>query len=123
MSRWAVRSMGALALVMSLALAAPTAAVAGSSPTVTIAPLLLKAYHVAERAYLTQLKTINATFSLAVATAKSNYVAALSVATSAANRITARAALHLAIVNATVARATALSSLGKAPVNPNRFHH
>ena len=115
----ALRSVACAALVAALALGAPAAAFAGSNtPTTTFQTL--RAYQVAEHAYQAQLRAINVAFVQAVAVAKSNFEAALSVATSSSDRITARASMRFAIADATNTRANALTALGKAPVKPRR---
>lgn len=126
MKRIVTRSVAAVAMLTTLGLGVPTAALASTTTTTTTTTTLplspMKAYHVAQKAYLAQLRTINQTFVATVKTAKANFAAAIAVATNSAQRITARAALRLAIADATVARATALTALGKPPVNPEKSH-
>ena len=122
MNRGATRSVAALAMVALLGLSAPAASFAGTTSTTTSTTTTvvsnMREYRSAEKNYLEQLKVINQTFEAAVKLAKSNFNAAMAVATNASDRITARAALRLAIANATSQRATSLIQLGKPPIKP-----
>jgi hypothetical protein len=121
MKRFAIRSIASAAMVATLALGTPVVAFAGNNTTTTTTFSSLHAYQTSEHAYRTQLKAINLAFIEAIAVAKSDYQSALATATSSADRITARAAMRLAIANATAARASALTALGKPPVKPHKF--
>ena len=122
MNRTAARSAATLAIVVLLGLSGPVASFAGtttsSSTTTTTVVSTMREYRAAERDYLQQLKVINQTFEAAVKLAKSNFNIAIAATTSASDRITARAALRLAIANATQQRATSLIQLGKPPFKP-----
>jgi len=124
MNRSAIRSVAALALVALLGLSAPVASFAGTttttSTTTTTVISTMREYRVAEKNYLEQLKVINQTFEAAVKLAKANFNIAMATATNSSDRITARAALRLAIANATSQRATSLIQLGRPPVKPHR---
>ena len=65
--------------------------------------------------YRQQLKAINKTYEDAVAAAKSTYFSQITSATTSAERATIKAAEELAIANAAVARAAALTALGAPP--------
>jgi len=95
-----------------------TASTTTSTTTTTVVNTTLKQYRVADKVYLAELKVINQTFILAVSTAKATYASSLSVATSSAERISARSAFHSAIAAATIARSNSLSILGKPPMKP-----
>ena len=123
MKRFAIRSIASAAVVATLALGTPVTAFAGNgAPTTTAMSFSsLHAYQISVHAYRSQLKAINLTFIAAVRVAESNFQSAFAAATRSADRITARAAMRLAIANATAARATALTALGKPPVKPHKF--
>jgi hypothetical protein len=121
MKRFVTRSVATMAMLATLSFGAPVIAMAGtttSTTTTTIVITTMKQYRAAEKVYLAELKVINQTFVLAVSTAKANYAASLSVATSSAARISARSAYHSAIATATIVRSNALSLLGKPPMKP-----
>ncbi|HEY5093058.1 MAG TPA: hypothetical protein VII60_07310 [Acidimicrobiales bacterium] len=125
MKGFAARTLAAMAIMATLALAAPLVSSAASAvptttttTTTTLAITTLKQYRAAEKLYLAKLKVINDTFVAAVDIAKSNYATTVSVATNSTERISARATMRLAIADATIARASALINLGKAPVKP-----
>lgn len=122
MNGFAARTLTAIAIMATLAIGTPLVSSADSTTptttTTTLAITTLKQYRAAEKLYLAELKVINATFVAAVDVAKANYAATVSVATNSSERISARAAMRLAIANATIARAGALIELGKAPVKP-----
>ena len=125
-NRRATRSVASLAIVAVMGLCAPAAAFAGtttttsSTTTTTTVVSNMREYRAAEKNYLEQLKVINQTFEAAVKLAKTNFNVAMAAATNASQRITARAALRLAIANATGQRATSLTQLGKPPSKPRR---
>jgi hypothetical protein len=121
------RTIAAVAIVVSLALGAPVAALAGTTSTttttttvVTKTPVIttLKQWRAADKLYLAKLKVINLTFLAAVATAKMNMTASLDAATNSTERISARATDRFAITEATIARSNALTVLGNAPAKP-----
>jgi len=119
----AKRTLATVAIVSALALGTPAAAFAGTTTTTTIAaktPVIttLKQWRAADKVYLANLKVINLTFLSAVATAKADLAASLSVATNSTQRISARATYRFAITEATIARSNALSLLGKPPLKP-----
>jgi hypothetical protein len=120
--RFVTRSIATVAILATLSFGAPAIAMAGTATTATTTTTIvittMKQYRAAERVYLAALKVINETFILAVSTAKSNYAAALSVATNSSARISARSTYHSAIAVATLARSNSLSILGKPPVKP-----
>jgi hypothetical protein len=66
-------------------------------------------------AYIVALQGINETNRIAVASAQATFAADFSTAYTRAERATVRAALELAIANAAVARAAALTTLGPPP--------
>jgi hypothetical protein len=126
MTSIAKRTIAAVAIVATLALGAPIAALAGTTTTTTIvtkAPVIttMKQWRAAEKLYLAKLKVINLTFLSAVAAAKLNLSTALSVATDSSDRISARATYRFAITEATIARSNALTLLGKAPEKPKKY--
>ncbi len=92
-------AMGARATAL-IALGSPPAPPAGS----------------ARSAYILALQGINEAYRTAVAAAEATFAADFATTTSAAQRATVRAALELAIANAAVARAAALTTLGPPPV-------
>ena len=127
MTSIAKRTIAAVAIVASLALGAPVAALAGTTSTttttttiVTKTPVIttLKQWRAADKLYLAKLKVINLSFLAAVATAKLNLSASIGGATNATARISARATYRFAITEATIARSNALSVLGNAPAKP-----
>jgi hypothetical protein len=119
------RTVTTVAILATLGVGAPLAAVAATTtPTTTTTVsssiiVTMKQYRVAERTYLAKLKVINVTFLGAILTAKSNFASALQTATNSTERISARAAMRVAIAEATSARANALSALGNPPVRPD----
>jgi hypothetical protein len=118
------RTFATVAIVATLALGTPIAALAGTTTTTTTivakTPVIttLKQWRAADKLYLAKLKVINLTFLSAVATAKLNLSTSLSVATNSSERISARATYRFAITEATIARSNALTQLGKAPEKP-----
>jgi hypothetical protein len=122
MKGFAGRTVAAMAIMAMIAIGTPLVSSADSTASTTTTTTLVittqKQYRAADKLYLAKLKVINATFVAAVDTAKSNYAATVSIATNSAERISARSTMRLAIANATIARAAALSELGKAPVKP-----
>jgi hypothetical protein len=66
-------------------------------------------------AWLDQVQSINGTYRTAVLAAQATYAAALQTSTTSAQRVSAEAALKLAIANAEVARSAALAALGAPP--------
>ncbi len=120
MKKFFTRSVATVAILATFSIGTPVIALAGTATTTstTAAPLTLKQYHAANKAYLAELKNINQTFILAVSSAKANYASALSVATSSSARISARSTFHSAIAQATLTRSNSLSLLGKEPVKP-----
>jgi hypothetical protein len=120
------RTIATVAVVATLALGTPIAALAGTTPpttTTTIAAkttviTTLKEWRAADKLYLAKLKVINLTFLSAVADAKLNLSTSLGIATNSTERISARATYRFAITEATIARSNALTMLGKAPVKP-----
>lgn len=69
-------------------------------------------------AYIDEIHAINTTYRTAVAAADSAFAAAFPGATTAPERAVVRATLDLAIANAAVARAAALTALGPPPATP-----
>lgn len=121
----AKRTIASVAILATLTIGTPAVALAGTTGTttttiVTKPPVIttMKQYHAAEKLYLARLKVINLTFLSAVATAKMNLAASLSVAVSSSQRISARATYRFAITEATIARSNALIQLGNPPVKP-----
>jgi hypothetical protein len=72
----------------------------------------------ARSAYIDEIHAINTTYRTAVAAADSAFAAAFPGATTAPERAVVRATLDLAIANAAVARAAALTALGAPPASP-----
>jgi hypothetical protein len=70
----------------------------------------------ARSAYIVKLHAINDAYRTAVASADATFATAIVTATTPAARATVRAALQLAVANAAVARAAALTALGNPPV-------
>jgi hypothetical protein len=70
----------------------------------------------ARSAYIVKLHAINDAYRTAVESAKVTFDTAIVTATTPAARATVRAALQLAVANAAVARAAALTALGNPPV-------
>jgi len=91
---------------------------AKSGTTTTTINSSLKTYRIALRAYFEARVSIADAYKSAVQSAKSVCAAALSVATTTAERSAARAALQLAIVQATAVRQAALTQLGNPPTRP-----
>jgi len=125
MTSIAKRTIATVAIVATLALGTPIAALAGTTPTTTTTIVAkttvittLKEWRAADKLYLAKLKVINLTFLSAVAGAKLNLSTSLGVATNSTERISARATYRFAITEATIARSNALTLLGKAPVKP-----
>jgi hypothetical protein len=119
------RTIATVAVVATLALGTPIAALAGTPPTTTTTIAAkttvittLKEWRAADKLYLAKLKVINLTFLSAVADAKLNLSTSLGIATNSTERISARATYRFAITEATIARSNALTMLGKAPVKP-----
>ncbi|HEY5262746.1 MAG TPA: hypothetical protein VIJ08_00595 [Acidimicrobiales bacterium] len=124
MTSIAKRTIATVAIVATLALGTPIAALAGTATTTTTivakTPVIttLKQWRAADKLYLAKLKVINLTFLSAVATAKLNLSTSLGAATNSSERISARATYRFAITEATIARSNALTLLGKAPKKP-----
>ena len=125
MTSIAKRTIATVAIVATLALGTPIAALAGTTPTTTTtivaktpAITTLKEWRAADKLYLAKLKVINLTFLSSVAEAKLNLSTSLGVATNSTERISARATYRFAITEATIARSNALTLLGKAPEKP-----
>jgi hypothetical protein len=127
----AKRITASVAIMVTLALGSTSVAVAATTtttaPTTTTTVLAktpviktMKEWRAAEKLYLAQLKVINVTFLGAVATAKMNLSSAISVASSATARISARATYRYAIAEATIARSNALTLLGNPPLKPGK---
>jgi len=126
MTSIAKRTIATVALVATLVVGAPVAALAGTTTTttttfVTKTPSIttMKEWHAAEKLYLAKLKVINLTFLSAVASAKMTLSTSLGAATNSSARISARATYRFAITEATIARSNALTLLGKAPLKPD----
>lgn len=109
----AVLLAGAACVVPGVASASNTRAVTTTSSTTTTQPAKFKRLSLAQ--YRFQREVINQTFKSAVLVAQSILQTALSQATNAAARSTARAAYVLALTEAAAARDAALSALGKPP--------
>jgi hypothetical protein len=90
-----------------------------TTTTTSLANNAAKTYRRALTAYRAARKEIAGTFKNAVLTAHNEYQAALSSATTGAQRSTARAAYALAITQAAAVRSVALTNLGSPPVRPN----
>ena len=125
MTSIAKRAVASVAIVASLALGAPVAALAGTTSTTTTtivakttAITTLKQWRAADKLYLAKLKVINLSFLAAVASAKLNLSTAIGVATNSTERISARATYRYAITEATIARSNGLTILGNAPAKP-----
>ncbi len=118
--RFVSRSVAAVAMFATLSVGIPALATAGttSTATTTVVITTMRQYRAALKVYEAELNLINETFILAVSNAKATYAASLSGATSSSARISARSTYRSAIAAATLARATALTALGKAPVKP-----
>ena len=126
MTSIAKRVVASVAIAAALGLGTPVVALAGtttttSTTTTTIVPVIktMKQYHAAEKIYLAKLKDINLTFLAAINAAKANLALALASSTNSNQRISARATYRYAITEATIARANALTLLGKAPTKPD----
>jgi hypothetical protein len=119
MKKFVVRGVVALSVVGSLALSAPLVASAGSTGTVTsTSTISLRTYHKELVAYRESRRAIQLTFRASVSMAHATYLAALSVAKTAAQRSAAQQAEVTAIIEAASARSAALTALGSAPVKP-----
>ena len=70
----------------------------------------------ARSAYIDKLHAINVAYRAAVASADATFATAILTATTPAARATVHAALQLAVANAAVARAAALTALGSPPM-------
>jgi hypothetical protein len=123
----AKRAIASVAIAAMLGLGTPALAMASSATTTTTTIVAkatvittMKQWRAAEKLYLAKLKVINLTFQEAVATAKADLAASLSVATNSTERISARATYRFAITEATIARSDSLTVLGKAPVKPHK---
>jgi hypothetical protein len=81
-----------------------------------------KAFHAQWKAYVDGLKSINATYRAARATARATYFEALSVATTPAERQAARAAYLVAIEAAINARVAAITAAGDPPPPPAGYN-
>jgi hypothetical protein len=124
MTSIAKRTIATVAIVATLGLGTPAIALAGTTSgtttTTTVTTITtLKQYRAAEKVYRAKLRVINLVFLAAVNAAKANLTLALDDATNSTQRISARATYRYAITEATIARANALSLLGKAPVKPD----
>ncbi len=134
-----LQSFAALTIVTAFGLSVPAAAYADSTTTTTaptttttIAPTngvsatasvsAWKAFHGQWKAYVDGLKSINASFRAAEASARATYYAALSVATTPAERQAAHAALLVSIEAALNARVTAITGAGDPPAPPAGYN-
>jgi hypothetical protein len=122
----AKRTLASVAIAATLGLGTPALAMASSATTTTTTVAkatvvtTMKQWRAADKLYLAKLKLINVTFQAAVATAKANLAATLSVATNSTERISARATYRFALTEATITRSNSLTLLGKAPVKPHK---
>jgi hypothetical protein len=107
----AARIAARVALTLSIADAAQARATALSTLGAPPAPPA----GTAKSAYILALQTINETYRTAVAAADAAFAAAFPGATTQAERAVVRATLDLAVANAAVARASALTTLGPPP--------
>ena len=113
-----LRSVSALVLAMTIAASIPAVSYGAAKSGTTTINSSLKTYRIALRAYFEARVSIADAYKSAVQSAKSVCAAALSVATTTAERSAARAALQLAIVQATAVRQAALTQLGNPPTRP-----
>jgi hypothetical protein len=85
--------------------------------TTTVNPQ--KAYRQALATYIAARQAIAQTFKNEISAAKQQYESALSVATTGAQRSTARAAYALAVTQAAAQRSSSLTALGNPPTRPS----
>jgi hypothetical protein len=112
MKKFSGRSIVAVAMVAGLFVATPLAASAGTAHKTSSA----RTYHQEVVAYRESRYAIQLAFQSAVTTARANYLQALSVATTSAERSAAEQALTTAIIQAASQRSAALTALGAPPV-------
>jgi hypothetical protein len=117
MKALATRSIAALAIVATLGVSGPVAAYANRG-TMTTVHGTLPIRHLDRQAYLAAQAAIARAFSSSITSAKDVYRATMSNATTSAERNTARAALKLAIVQASAFRGASLLELGRPPAKP-----
>jgi len=115
-----IRGVAAIVLAGVLTLGGSVAASATTASQRAAAKyaLALKAWKVADQTYLAKRKAINVAYTIAVNLAQTNFTSAKAVATTSAERISARTNFRLAIAEATSTRSLALMTLGTAPVKP-----
>jgi hypothetical protein len=117
MKALATRSIAALAIVAALGVSGSVAAYADGGTTTTVHGTM-PARHLDRQAYLAAQAAIGRAFSSSITSAKDVYRSAMIEATTSAERNTARAALKLAIVQASAFRGVSLMELGRPPAKP-----
>jgi hypothetical protein len=125
-----LRTLAALTVVTALGVSVPAVAAYGDSKTSTTtvsastsaSVSAWKAFHAQWKAYVYGLKSINATYRAARATALATLDEALSTSTTPAERQAARAAYLVSIEAALNARVAAITAAGDPPAPPAGYN-
>lgn len=127
MKNLATRSVTALALVAALGISTPAVADASSTTSnntsaASATTTAWTAWHATWVTYINGLKSINSSYRTSMQSARSAFAAAMAVATTKAERQTARANLDTALVAAINTRVVAITAAGVPPTPPAGFN-
>ena len=125
MKRFIKSGLGAVALVTTLGVVAPSVAFASSHSATSHASTNTSAWttwRASWASYVSGLKTINATFHASLQAARSTFAIDKSAATTPAQRQAARATLQSAIQAAINARVAAITAAGSPPPPPSGYN-
>jgi hypothetical protein len=131
------RALAALTAVTALGVSVPAIAAYGDTTTTTTSTTTTtgaastsnsasisawKAFHAQWKAYVDGLKSINATYRAARATARAAYFEALSMATTPSERQAARATYLASLESTLNARVAAITAAGDPPAPPTNYN-
>jgi len=130
MKRITSKSLVAVALVAAMGISLPAVAFADSSTSTTtsvstnaaIPTTVWHSFHLAWKAYVDGLKSINASYRSSVDSARSTYLSAKAVATTPAERQAALAAFDAALAAALNVRVAAITAAGDPPAPPAGYN-
>jgi hypothetical protein len=130
MKRITSKSLVAVALVAAMGISLPAVAFADSSTTTTTTSVSANvaatsawhSFHLAWKAYVDGLKSINASYRSSIDSARSAYLLAKSTATTPAERQAALATFDAALAAALNVRVTAITAAGDPPAPPAGYN-